>query len=232
MSSRTLGAYTSVASEPVTLDDATGDATVVHFTVPAGQARLDASVAYPPAGNSSNDFNAASNLSLISPRHKLAEYNLPQGAGGLADAQVADPTPGTWTALIYGSPSDAGGTVGTFPFGASVAPWAPFGTLSTSSLSLAPGASAPVTLTVPTPSRAGDQAGSIVFSQSGGGGLHRRHHRAGDPAGAGAHAVPVDHFQGHVDRGQRPANRQRGDRVLPGGHPGRSAGAERRHLHR
>jgi hypothetical protein len=167
VSSRTLGTYTSVASEPVTLNDATGNATLVQFTVPSGQARLDASVAYQPAGNSSTDFNAGLNLSLFTPNHKLAEYNLPQGAGGLADAQVADPAPGIWTALVYGSPSDAGGTVGTFQFGANVAPWAPFGTLSTSSLTLAPGASAPVTLTVPTPSAPGDQAGSIVFTEPG-----------------------------------------------------------------
>ena len=87
---------------------------------------------------------------------------------------MADPAPGTWTALIFGAPSADGGSVGTFQFGANVAPWVPFGTLSASSLTLAPGASAPVTLTVPTPSAPGDQAGSIVLTETGRTGLHRR----------------------------------------------------------
>jgi hypothetical protein len=180
LSSRTLGTPTSVANTSVTLSDATGNAAVVHFTVPAGQARLDASVAYTAAGPNSEFFNAALNLSLISPNHQLAEYNLPQGAGNLADAQVADPAPGTWTALVFGEPSSEGGTVGTFPFGATVAPWAPFGTLSASSLTLAPGASGTVTLTVPTPSTPGDEAGSIVLTE-----------KAAKPAFTAVTTVPV-----------------------------------------
>jgi hypothetical protein len=169
LSSRTLGSYSSVDHGTVTLADATGDSDVVTFTVPKGQARLNASVAYTAAGDSSEDFSAALNLSLFTPDHRLAEYNLPQGAGNLADAQVADPAPGTWTAFVFGSPSDAGGTVGTFPFQASVAPWASFGTVSPSSLTLAPGASKTVSLTVATPGTPGDEAGSIVVTHGGGG---------------------------------------------------------------
>ena len=95
LSSRTLGAYTSVENTAVTLDPSTGDSAVVQFTVPSGQARLDAAIAY--------DFGAALSLSLFTPNHRLAEYNLPEGAGNYGDAQVADPAAGTWTALIFGA---------------------------------------------------------------------------------------------------------------------------------
>jgi hypothetical protein len=163
LSSRTLGPYTSVDQSTVTLADATGDEAVVQFTVPSGQARLNASIAYVAAGSSSNDFNAGDQLSLFTPQKQLAEYSIPQGAGNFGNAQVADPAPGTWTALIFGAPSTDGGSTGPVQFGASVAAWAPFGTLSGSSLTLAPGASGTVTLTVPTPASPGDQSGAIVL---------------------------------------------------------------------
>ncbi len=166
VTSRTLGAYQSVAAGAVTINDTTGDAALLQFTVPSGQARLNASIAYVGAGTSASDFNADLNLSLFTPTGQLAEYNLPQGTGNYGNAEVADPAAGTWTVLIFGAPSADGGTTGPVQFGASVAPWAPFGTLSDPSLTLAPGASQTVTLTVPTPSTPGDQSGSIVLTDT------------------------------------------------------------------
>ncbi len=104
-------------------------------------------------------------MSLFTPGGKLAEYNLPQGTGNYGNAQVAEPEAGTWKALIFAAPS-AGGTTMTVQFGATVAPWASFGTLSGSLLTLAPGTSGDVTLTVPTPSAPGDQSGAIVLTNS------------------------------------------------------------------
>ena len=63
---------------------------MVTFNVAKGQARLNASVA----------LVGVVNLSLIAPDGDLAEYNLPQGIGNYGNAQVADPAPGKWTALI------------------------------------------------------------------------------------------------------------------------------------
>jgi hypothetical protein len=165
LSSRTLGAYRSIARSTVTLADSTGDVGVVKFTEPSGQARLNASIAYQAPGDST-DFDAAVNISLISPGGRLAETSDPQGAGNFSNAQVANPAAGTWTALIFGNPSTFGGTVGPVQFGASTAPWAAFGQLSTSSLTLAPGASKSITLTVPTPATPGDQSGSVVLTDS------------------------------------------------------------------
>jgi hypothetical protein len=165
LSSRTLGSYSYVSKTSVTLADATGDQAEVHFTVPKGQARLDGSIAFTGAGPTS-DLAARVNLSLISPSGELAEYNLPQGTGNFSDAQVANPQPGKWTALIFSSPSADGGTTGKVLFGARVAPWVPFGSLSAHSLNLAPGASGRVTLTVATPSTPGDEAGAIVATSN------------------------------------------------------------------
>ncbi|HXQ75692.1 MAG TPA: S8 family serine peptidase [Acidimicrobiales bacterium] len=168
LSSRTLGPYASVAKTSVTLDGSNGDTALVAFTVPSGQARLNASIAY--------DFGTPVDLSLFTPDGRLAEYNLPQGAGHYGNAQVADPAAGTWTALLF---APGGATVPVL-FGAGAAPWAPFGTLSESSLTLAPGASGTVTLTVPTPSTPGDEAGSLVLTEA-----------AAKPAFTAVTAVPV-----------------------------------------
>jgi hypothetical protein len=153
LSSRTLSPYTPVFTKSLSLTSAGGYATTVTFTVPKGQARLNASVA----------LVGEVNLSLISPGGDLAEYNLPQGVGNYGNAQVADPAPGTWTALI--STSGTGAAVPA-EFQASTATWRSFGSLSASSLRLAPGASGTVTLTVSTPSQAGDESGSIIMHNS------------------------------------------------------------------
>ncbi len=150
LTSRTLGPYQPVLSEPLTLTSASGYAAAVTFSVPPGQARLNVSMA----------MQGAVNLSLIAPDGDLAEYNLPQGYGNYGNAQVAEPAAGTWTALIGGLPIQ-GGNMKT-EFEASTATWQSFGTLSARSLTLAPGASGSFTLTVPLPSQPGDVAGSIL----------------------------------------------------------------------
>ncbi|HYB28284.1 MAG TPA: S8 family serine peptidase, partial [Solirubrobacteraceae bacterium] len=164
LSSRTLGSYQQIAHTTVQLADATGNFATVKFYVRPGQARLSASIAYVASNPSSTDFSAGDNLSLISPSGKLAEYSIPQGAGNYGNAQVANPQPGTWTALIFGAPSADGGSVGPVQFAAMTATWVPFGQLSTHFLYLAPGASQSFSLSVRNPGAPGDQAGSIVLS--------------------------------------------------------------------
>jgi hypothetical protein len=153
LSSRTLSAYQPVSTRSLSLTSASGYTTAVTFNVAKGQARLNASVA----------LVGVVNLSLIAPDGDLAEYNLPQGVGNYGNAQVADPAPGKWTALI-----SSGGTGAPLPaqFQASTATWQSFGTLSARSVTLAPGASSSVTLTVATPSQAGDEDGSIMLHNS------------------------------------------------------------------
>jgi hypothetical protein len=166
LSSRTLSPYKAIVHTTVQLADATDDVAEVQFTVPPGQARLNGSIAYVAAGPST-DFAAGDNLSLITPTGQLAEYSLPQGAGNYGNAQVADPAPGTWTALIFGEPSADGGSVGPVQFSAASATWGTFGTLSTSSLTLTPGGSQSFTFSVRTPSQPGDVDGAIVLTSNG-----------------------------------------------------------------
>jgi subtilisin family serine protease len=169
LSSRTLSPYTTVAAGKVTLTNARDYTTEVTFTVPKGQARLSASVA----------LVGMVNLSLISPSGDLAEYNLPQGTGNYGNAQVTDPQAGTWTALISTIVDRSIAPVAA-KFAASTATWQPFGSLSVRSLTLAPGTSGAVTLTVPTPPQAGDQSGSILL-----------HSSAASPAFAAVTSIPV-----------------------------------------
>jgi len=170
LTSRTLSAYKPVLSEPLTLTAADEYGAEVTFKVPAGQARLNASVALP----------AGVDLALFAPDGKLAEYNLPQGDGNYGNAQVADPARGTWTALIEGIPSASTPSSITAQFEASTATWQSFGTLSRKSITLARGASGTFTLTATTPSQPGDQAGSILV-----------HSSATSPGFASVSSIPV-----------------------------------------
>jgi hypothetical protein len=153
LTTRTLSSYKPVSTRSLSLTNAGGYTAEVTFNVPAGQARLDSSVS----------LVGLVDLSLIAPDGDLAENNDPQGIGNFGDAQVADPAPGKWTAIIS---TEGSGPAVPAQFQASTATWQRFGTVSPSSVKLAAGASGSFTLTVATPSQAGDQAGSIMVHNS------------------------------------------------------------------
>ncbi|HWD54184.1 MAG TPA: S8 family serine peptidase [Acidimicrobiales bacterium] len=174
LSSRMLGSYTPIKTAAVTLSDTTSPKSVdyqgitdnyeeVHFSVPPQVDRLNGSIAFKGA---SSALAARVRMSLVDPNGRLADYSVPQGVGNYGDAQVADPVPGLWTAYIWSRDSADGGTIGPVLFGASVANYAGFGTVSPASLSIAPGATGTVTLSVPTAGQAGDTAGSLVVSST------------------------------------------------------------------
>jgi len=174
VSSRTLAAYHPVLTKTLTLTPSQGFQTIVSFAVPKGQARL----------NVSASLQGLILVALISPNGKFAANNLPQGQGNYGNAQVANPAPGTWRALVAAAVNSGpfGGPPGpvTAAFQASTATWKPFGLVSAPSLTLAPGASGTVTLTVSTPSQAGDQSGSIIVRSS-----------AASPAFASVSSIPI-----------------------------------------
>ena len=218
LASRTLGTYRSLSDTTVTLADATDDVGVVKFTEPPGQARLDTSIAYRGAGPST-DYNAALNISLFSPSGQLAETSSPQGTGNYSDAQVANPAPGTWTALVFGNPSSEGGTVGPVKFGARTASWVGFGSLSAPTAHPSTGWLQVVHLGCRHPGPAGGRVGVR--------GAHRPwrsvicrsdHHPRHSPL-AGADPKPVLDVHGCPDRGEWTAIQLRSDRVLRGVDP-------------
>ena len=102
-------------------------------------------------------------LSLIAPNGDLAEFNLPQGVGNYGNAQVADPAPGQWTALVSTAVHrrlGAGRVPGQHGYLAPVR--SPVGQLGHARA----GRVRTITLTVATPSQPGDQAGSIILHSS------------------------------------------------------------------
>jgi hypothetical protein len=176
LSARTLGPVSNVQQRKVTLSNAHSghfidfggfkdNYGVVHFTVPSGQQRLNAAMAFPAKINSSQ-VTYPLTMILIDPRGRFAATSLPQGYDRSANEDVINPRAGTWTAVIFGPVGGAplDGTTGTVRVRVSTQKLVPFGALSQTTLTLAKGQqSASVTLSVSTPSTPGDLAGSVVI---------------------------------------------------------------------
>ncbi|HEY7013529.1 MAG TPA: hypothetical protein VH480_12270 [Streptosporangiaceae bacterium] len=175
---RTFGPDRNAQSGTATLNDATSpqfanyqglqnNYAVFHFTVPAGQNRLVASDFYP--GNPANGLNARVRMILVDPKGRFASHSFPQGVGNFDTADVVNPAPGRWTGVLFGDVASVGGTNGTVGWQVSTEKFASFGSVSPSSVQLAPGQSRTVTVSASTPSTPGDTDGSILFSSSTGG---------------------------------------------------------------
>ena len=189
LSTRAIGPFTASGSGTVNLSDTASSHALdwqgindnygtVPFTVPAGQNRLNAAITFQNA--SATNLNARVRLTLVDPNGNLAGYSVPQGDGNYGDLQVTNPVAGNWTAYIYSRDSKDGGTTGPVAFGASVATYTTFGTVSPPQLRLAPGQSGQATLTVATPPTPGDATGAILLSAP-----------AGEPSFGGVTTVPV-----------------------------------------
>ncbi len=192
LSTRQIGPYQSLRAATVNLSETASPASPqivdwqgirdnyekLQFTVPPGENRLSASIAF--QNISPTDLAARVRLSLVTPHGSLAAYSVPQGDGNYGNVQVTDPAPGVWSAYIYSRDTADGGTTGPVLFGAEAARYTSFGTVSPSKLTLAPGESGSVTLHSTTPSRPGDTPAAIVVRS-----------RAGGRAPAGKTTIPV-----------------------------------------
>ncbi len=174
-SGRALGAYRSLFSTQFTLSDSdpqTPDYAGVpinyqrlRFRVPAGQDRLDASVAYHGATPTAS-LNARVRITLIDPNGTYVGDSRPQGLGNFGDLQIAHPAAGTWTAYVYSRDADAGGYIGPVVFGVGTARYTSFGTVRPAGATLAPGQAVAVQVRTRTPAAPGDASGAIVVQSA------------------------------------------------------------------
>jgi hypothetical protein len=174
---KALGPNQNTQSGTVTLNDATSDQVldfadfpddyaVFHIKVPAGQSRLDVSIAYP---GDTSDLLSPVSLSLIDPKGRYAANSDPQGFGNYGNVDVRTPVAGTWTAVVNDITAKTGGFNGTVSWQAVTEQYQGFGSVSPSSLSIAPGASKKVTFTATAPSAPGDYAASLAIDSNLGG---------------------------------------------------------------
>jgi hypothetical protein len=133
------------------------------FTVPSttSPSRLNFSADYPYTGQTS-----LLHVALLDPSGAYAGYSLPQGLADYANIQVANPKPGTWTAIFFteknGATSGAVGTSGVIHWQALTSDFAPAGSITPSTLRIPAGSTKSATFTATSPGTAGDAAQSIV----------------------------------------------------------------------
>jgi hypothetical protein len=138
------------------------------FTVPAGAQRIDATIAHPlnPDGSS-----AEVNMTLFDPQNKMAAYTY-QSAGeeaGYGHIDVRAPTPGTWTAVVFSPvPSAPDSFTGAVHFDISTSKFVGAGSVSPSSLTLAPGQSGFVHVSLATPTAPGDYSRDLQIADNSG----------------------------------------------------------------
>ncbi|TAM93564.1 MAG: hypothetical protein EPN43_00495 [Jatrophihabitans sp.] len=139
------------------------------FRVPAvaAPARLDFSATYP---SDTPPQTSLLHVALYDPTGAYAGYSLPQGQANFADIQVADPAPGTWTAVFFTAQDAPGltGTSGTIQWQALTSQFAPAGAISPSVLTIPAGGTGTATFTATSPATSGDSAQSIVLQTVGG----------------------------------------------------------------
>jgi hypothetical protein len=189
LAGRTLGVGTGVQSGAVTLSnsqspkftDVSGTQNnyeEFHFTVGGGVDQLTGSVAWPGDPTSCLEAtceinrNGPASMLLIDPHGDMAAWTFPEGPGNFGSTTVQHPVAGTWTGVISSpvgtSDLATSGTTGTVKWQVAAQQDVPFGAVSPSRVTLAPGQQATVTVSASAPASPGDASGSIVVQTPGG----------------------------------------------------------------
>lgn len=138
------------------------------FSVPSGVSELDSRIGWNPLQQCSGCTAGPPTVReiLIDPAGRYANYSDPQGDGaGFADEQVHDPTPGTWTLLIFGrATSNYEGPVSYLETSQTF--HNVNGAVSPASQVVGPGRSASFTVNVPAPASPGFFVGAVAFNSN------------------------------------------------------------------
>jgi Subtilase family len=174
----TLGAPIGGATLTLSLDPAT-DPTFPNpngaprsyieqkISVPAGAQHLDAAVSYPVPNPFTSPLAPIVYLGLLDPSGRQAAYSIPQGFdNGYGHVDIVNPTPGTWTVLIWTRPSGPTSYSGPVQLTWAAERYVTFGSVSPSHLDLAPGSTATITAQFEMPSQSGDLAAAIRFDDA------------------------------------------------------------------
>jgi Subtilase family/Peptidase inhibitor I9 len=163
LSTRTLGAAVTRQSGTVVLNSATAPTFADSFGTVRSYVKQTFSV---PVGVDRLDVAAAANtpvspirIILIDPHGTYQAFSIPQGNGNYAHADVRFPAFGTWSAYFALSKSAAFN--GPVRYSVSTSNFTGFGTVSPSTLTLAPGQSRPVTVGATLPRQPGDVSASV-----------------------------------------------------------------------
>jgi hypothetical protein len=133
----------------------------VTFNVPPGADRLFYRMAW--QGNP-----AVVRATLLAPDGTFMANSRPQGGAATANyanVDVRSPVAGKWTVVLY-SLAGAGGYNGPIIIDTSTQKIAPVGRTSPASLTLAPGQTRPVQVSLPTPNSGGDATYSVTLATS------------------------------------------------------------------
>jgi Subtilase family len=128
--------------------------------------RLNVSATYPAGPQQTSPLHVA----LFAPGGAYAGYSEPQGFGNYANVQVANPKAGTWTAVFFTVKNSRGefGTQGKIRWEADTWSFGKAGSITPSSLTLAPGQTQSATFTAQSPNVPGDKAESILVNSDSG----------------------------------------------------------------
>ena len=105
-------------------------------------------------------------VALFDPRSRVAANSEPQGVGNYGNVDVSAPVGGEWTAVVSDYPAGAGGYNGKVVWQEATQNFTSFGSVSPSSLSLAPGQAKSIVVAVKAPANPGDLAGSVLLHSS------------------------------------------------------------------
>lgn len=163
LSTRTLGPVTTTQSGTATLNTATAPAFVDQVGIPRSYVAQKFKVGI---GADRLDFKIAAaadpfavRIILIDPQGTYQAYSIPQGTGNFGDIDVRYPAFGTWTAYI--GLSQSSGFNGPIKWQATTSNFTSFGSVSPSSLAIAPGMTSTVTVTTKLPKNPGDVSASV-----------------------------------------------------------------------